>query len=339
MGDLKKWIGIDGGGTGTQCVIGDQDGKLLAVSDGSSSNIQSKSLPEVKEVLTGLINDVLVNTQTNLEQVDTVYLALAGGDRPADKRRISQALQGFARQNVELIIESDAMGALSAGTGGNPGLVLIAGTGSIVYACPSAKKELIRVGGWGYLLGDEGSGYDIGRKGLAAVLKQFDGRGSETQLTELIMDELRVSDPSVIVTEVYGKDDVRSGIAGLSRVVFQAAKQGDLIARGIVEGAIEQLILLVDTAKKRTTQQSESLPIVVSGGLFQDDLFRNKFEKEIHRHFHDLSLIYPFLPPVAGAYMLALKHSGQTITGPLKKTIENSLAHLMQEGVDARGKS
>lgn len=328
MDDFRKWIGIDGGGTGTQCMLGDQNGRVLAVSTGPSSNIQSKPLREVKEVLLGLIGDVLDKAETEIEQLDTVYLALAGGDRPTDKRRISSALQSLEHQHVQIVIDNDAMAALSAGTEGWPGLVLIAGTGSIAYAYPPSTKELTRVGGWGYLLGDEGSGYDIGRAGLGAVLKHFDGRGPKTLMTEMLMDKMGISNPSQIITGIYGKDNVRIEIANSSKVVFQASKQGDSVARKIIDEAIEQLISLVATAKASTAQQTDSLPLVVSGGLFQDEIFRIKFDGEVHRRFDNLPLIYPSLPPVAGAFILALRHSGENITDKLKIRMENSWAEF-----------
>lgn len=324
----KRWIGIDGGGTKTTCVIGDQHGQLLGSSVGTSSNIQSKPVAEVKEVLLGLIHEALSKSDTTLEQLETVYLGLAGGDRPEDKRRVLEMLQSIVRQNVRVIVENDAMAALASGTWGQQGLVLIAGTGSIAYAYPSFTKDLIRAGGWGYLLGDEGSGYDIGRGGLTAVLRQFDGRGPKTLMTGMLIDKMGISNPAEIVTAVYGRSDTRSRIADLSKVVFQAAKQKDAIALELIDKAIEQLIELVETVQERITQQTDLFPLVISGGLFQDEFFKERFDREVHRRLNQLTPIYPSIPPVVGAYILALKHSEGTITEKIKSRIENSWAKM-----------
>jgi N-acetylglucosamine kinase-like BadF-type ATPase len=323
----KTFIGIDGGGTKTVCVIGDETGKLLASATGGSSNIQSKPLPEVKETLFCLIEEVLEKSNTNPGQLDTVYFALAGGDRPTDKQRILRALDSLTRQKVRVVIENDAMAALASGTWGEPGIVLIAGTGSIAYAC-SANNPISRIGGWGYLLGDEGSGYDIGRKGLSAALRHFDGRGEKTILTERLMGHFGVSSPEEFISAVYSADAPKEKIAGVSKVVFAAAKREDRVALRIVDDAINELVTLVRASRR--TLETEEWPIVLSGGLFSDSVFKNQFLKELNRKVGNLWVVFPTVPSAVGSFILALKHSKPKVTDELKEMIQTSWAHLQK---------
>ncbi|HET7626822.1 MAG TPA: BadF/BadG/BcrA/BcrD ATPase family protein [Bacillales bacterium] len=320
----RKWIGIDGGGTKTTCVIGDENGILFAHAAGDSGNIQSHSPERVKETLCRLIEEVLVKAGSRREQLAVIYLALAGADRREDKQRIDAFLNPYKRSFVDIVIENDAKAALAAGSWGEPGLVLIAGTGSIAYGFSSEKA--VRVGGWGYLLGDEGSGYDIGRQALSAVLKQLDGRGPKTSLTEFVLEAFAVSEPEQLIPLVYGSPYVKNTIANLSALVFRAAKTGDAQAQAIVEAAVAELLELVRTAYCGMPAVGTNL--VLSGGLFSNAFFKQAFVEKAGVTFGDLKVVDPAVSPAVGAYVLALRHSGMAITESLKKEIRQSWSLL-----------
>ncbi|HET7578135.1 MAG TPA: BadF/BadG/BcrA/BcrD ATPase family protein [Bacillales bacterium] len=319
---MKKFIGIDGGGTKTMCVMGDETGKIEAVVTGKSSNIQSKPLHDVKKLLLELIEKLMTQTNTEPRQLQTIYLSLAGCGRSSDQKRVYEALRPHFMDSVSLIVESDAMGALAAGTWGEPGIVLIAGTGSIAYVgVPSGG--LIRVGGWGYLLGDEGSGFDIGRKALAAVLKQHDGRGEPTLLTEYLLEELQLNSPEELISLVYNSDQMKEEIAALTKVVFKAAEKGDRVTKTIVDNAICELLQLVRTASDRSGEVGQ-LPLVINGGLFNDDYFRNQFVREMRSHVTDITVVCPTIPPATGVLILALQSSGLALTDEVKSNLKSS---------------
>lgn len=329
-----RYIGIDGGGTKTTCVIGTSSGEILALASGDSSNIQSKPLPEVVKLLTGLMEEVMYRSGSDFTQLKTVYMSLAGAARLEDKEKITQALGPWKSDYpVELVIENDAKAALAVGAWDETGIVLIAGTGSIVYAFPSSGEAPTRIGGWGYLLGDEGSGFDIGRNGISAVLKAYDGRGTSTQMTGLLLETLECDHPTAIISAIYGADNVRSRIAGLSKVVFKAAANGDTVAQSILENATEQLVLLVEGAYE-DLPKSASHSLVVGGGLFQNNRFKKNFDKAIQNRMGRLTSIYPAMPPVIGAYILALKNGDEATTTETKAIVENSWAILRKGDVD-----
>jgi N-acetylglucosamine kinase-like BadF-type ATPase len=320
-----KFIGIDGGGTKTTCVIGDETGKIQATAAGKSGNIQSKPVDEVKDVVLQLIDDVTAQTETTPDQIQSIYLSMAGCGQPSDKKRVFEALRPFIADPVRLFVETDVVGALAAGTWGEPGIVLIAGTGSIAYTYTSSS-EINRVGGWGYLLGDEGSGFDIGRKGLSAVLQQFDGRGEDTMLTGLVMEKLNLANPGELISFVYGRDNVKEGIADLSKLVFTAAKNDDPVAIQIIDEAISELIRLVETNQR--VGETKKLPLVISGGLFSDEFFKRRFTIKLRDKLGDLSIIQPAVSPTVGAYMMSLRASGVEITEEVKTITVSSWTRL-----------
>ncbi|HEX7065238.1 MAG TPA: BadF/BadG/BcrA/BcrD ATPase family protein [Bacillales bacterium] len=330
MQSNKYFIGIDGGGTKTSGVIGDEHGVIKAKLQGKSSNIQSKPANKVKEVLLQLIRDLTAGEGIKVEQIETIYFSMAGCGRPQDKRRILELLRPDIDSSIDLIVENDAMGALAAGTWGEPGIVLIAGTGSIAYVY-SPINGISRVGGWGYLLGDEGSGFEIGRKGLAAVLKQYDGRGKETELTEILLNRYNLSFPEQLIPLIYNAEDVRGEIASVTEAVFKADYGGDPVAIDITRHAVAELVDLIRTAQK--TGETANFPLVISGGLFKNKHFKSQFVQAVKHQLGEVLVIEPSVSPEAGAFILALKHSGFEISTEKKESILGSWTRIEERGV------
>lgn len=332
-GQGLRVIGIDGGGTKTVCVLGDGEGHLIAGSRGESSSLTSRPWEEVTRVLLSLIRDVLAQSGTEPSELSGVFLGLAGSDRPEDREQIKSWLEQELPESVSITVHNDAVTALIAGTWGEKGIALISGTGSIAYGFDPATGQFVRVGGWGYLLGDEGSGYDLGRKALAAVMKAYDGRGRPTALTKLVLDHLSLHDPAQLIRSVYGQTNVRTAIAEGSKLVMQAASEGDAVAVELVEDAIRELEalvrraaeamgipLLVEPAEGGETGE-RAVPLVLSGGLFSDPVFERTFRETplLRSGAFDIRLLMH--PPVVGAYMLALRQQGCELTEGIKEQI------------------
>ncbi|MCR8636837.1 N-acetylglucosamine kinase [Paenibacillus radicis (ex Xue et al. 2023)] len=322
----QRFIGVDGGGTKTVCIIGDGCGNVLAVCSGDSSNIKSRPWDEVKQMLWTLVESALELSNSDESQLIHVYLGLAGADRPEDKQQFIDFFEGKFKSIVAVTVQNDAITALAAGTWGEAGIVLISGTGSIGYGYLPEMDTCVRVGGWGYLLGDEGSGFAIGQKALMAVMKQHDGRGRFTALTKLVLKEWSLPDPNRIITHVYSQSNVRTEVATISRLAVAAAKAGDEVACGIIAEAIEQLGELAVTAKLRLSELQPhfamaGLPLVLSGGLFSDDWFMSLLQQHEDIQKSGLVISRLSLPPVAGCYVLALKQADVEITESVKQRI------------------
>lgn len=323
MGSNKYYIGIDGGGTKTACVIGEEDGTILAKKTGPSSNIQSKPFTEAIRVLVGIIQGVTMEAEISISQVDVIYMTLAGAGRVNDRERIIHSLTRLLPENAEIILDHDAKGALVAGTTGKNGIVLIAGTGSIAYTFPGPNKPPIRVGGWGYLLGDEGSGFDIGRKAVAAVMKAYDGRGDSTKLKALLLRHFKRERPDELISLIYGKEDVRSYIASAARLVFEAAEQQDSVAKKILTEAQSELFSLVEQAYHGLPENASNM-LVLNGGLFQNTTFKMTLKASLKASFPELSIIEPSVSSEVGAYMAALQEKQNRLTHAIVKRVHQT---------------
>ena len=203
----------------------------------AGANLQASGELAVEKVLHQVMEDTLAHRDV---RPDAICLGIAGVDRPND----AQAVQGIMRRigfKARVTVVNDALVALVAGAGEQAGVVIVAGTGSIAYGV-DASKRACRAGGWGYLLGDEGGGYWIGRAALSAVVRAFDGRGPATRLTELVLAEMHLATPSDLIHAIYDRGLQRPLLAGLAAVVQEAMLAGDAVASDILARAAEELV-------------------------------------------------------------------------------------------------
>ena len=204
---------------------------------------------------------------------------MAGLGRATDREVIGRICDelGFSQNRI---LTHDAHIALVGGTGKQEGVIVISGTGAIVYGINTDGREA-RASGWGYLLGDEGSGYDIAIKGLQAVARAADGRGDRTELTDRILNKLALNEPSELIRWVHAAS--RDTIAQLAEVVFDTAKTGDTTADRIVDKAADELVCAANSVIEQL-KFTEPFDIVLSGGnliyqmMFADKL-RHRFAK------------------------------------------------------------
>ncbi|MBF8247713.1 MAG: putative N-acetylglucosamine kinase [Bacteroidetes bacterium] len=182
-------VGIDGGGTKTAAVIADLRSTFAAEAKGPASNFQVIGVEKASEVLFAIVQECRRTVGCELEDIAFVLAGLTGAGRASDQKRMGEAFRSFSmKQGADfknIRIESDARVALEGAFKGKPGIILIAGTGSIAFG-KDLKGNICRVGGWGRTIGDEGGGYAIGRDGLNAVTRDLDGRGERTKLTKRV---------------------------------------------------------------------------------------------------------------------------------------------------------
>jgi N-acetylglucosamine kinase len=257
-------LGIDAGGTKTVCLLADEEGRIVGEARGGGANLQSVGELEVEKVLHGVMDAVLARGDI---RPAAICLGIAGVDRPSD----GETVRGIMRRigsNTPTLVVNDALVALQAGAGDGPGVVLVAGTGSIAYG-RNAASQAARAGGWGYLLGDEGGGFWIGRAALSAVVRQFDGRGPATRLTELILAHMGLTSPTELIHEIYYRDLHRHAIAGLAARVEDAADAGDAVAGHILSRAATELAAAAASVIARLGMRGETFPVVLAGGIFR----------------------------------------------------------------------
>src|SRR5688572_17810171 len=203
-------LGIDAGGTKTVCYLADVNGRIVGEGRGGGANLQAHGELEVEKVLHAVIEDA-IGDRAILPV--SVCLGVAGVDREEDDRIVRGIMRRLGYRS-HLLVVNDALVALVAGAGDDAGIVLIAGTGSIAYGV-SGDGYAARAGGWGFVLGDEGSGYWIGREALTAVVRQADGRGPKTRLTPLVLEHFHLTRVDGLVREVYDRGLRRQAVAAL----------------------------------------------------------------------------------------------------------------------------
>jgi N-acetylglucosamine kinase len=246
-------------------------------------------------------------------EISGLCLALAGVARPDDHAAWRGAVARWIESppqriawSVSLedsVITHDAMAALVGGTGRKEGVVVIAGTGAIAFGV-NARGDERRASGWGYLLGDEGSGYWIGLEGLRAVCRAEDGRGETTKLTDVLLAAKGLDSPRQLVRQMYGEWKPVD-VASLAPVVLSAAAQGDAVSRDIVELAAAELSNACLTVLRALGLVSQPSDVVTTGGLWDGALLRARFAERVSAASPGASVIPPRAEPVAGALLLA----------------------------------
>jgi N-acetylglucosamine kinase-like BadF-type ATPase len=258
-------LGIDAGGTKTVALLADADGNILGEGRAGAANLQTEGELEVEKILHTVIDAA---TDGRHMPLAAVCLGMAGVDRDDDARIIRGVMRRLGFRSNALIV-NDALIALVAGAGPSPGVVIVSGTGSIAYGV-NQHGMAARAGGWGPTLGDEGSGYWIGRRALAAVMRDVDGRGPRTDLTPLVLRHFNLPKPELLVAEIYHQPQGRRAIAALGAVVDVARCDGDPVAIDIMTHAADELALAAASVISRLDMRGEQFPILLSGGMLRE---------------------------------------------------------------------
>jgi N-acetylglucosamine kinase-like BadF-type ATPase len=304
-------LGIDAGGTKTVCQLADERGALIAEARGPGANLQAAGELQVEKVL----HDVMAEAIGPRPIIPAaICLGIAGVDRPED----SLVVEGIMRRigaHARTIVVNDALVALEAGAPGAPGVVIISGTGSIAYG-RNARNEGARAGGWGHVLGDEGSGFWIGRAALRAVLRQADRRGPRTALTRLLLQHFGVSEAQSLIHEVYQSDLGPAAIAALARAVQTAFSEGDPAATGILGAAADELESSGVSVARRLGLGAEPFPFILAGGIFRAvPWLRDELQRRLPLAVPDSTARLLDREPAAGAVSFAIQeaHGGASI--------------------------
>jgi len=303
--DMFHVLGIDAGGTKTVCQLADQDGTLVSEARGAGANLQAVGELQVEKVLHDVMDDAVGAREI---MPVAICLGIAGVDRQ-DDAAIVRAIMKRIGFKAKVLVVNDALVALEAGVPGQPGVVIISGTGSISYGRNKAG-EAARAGGWGYVLGDEGSGYWIGRAALRAVLRESDQRGPKTALTPLLLRHFGVSQAQNLLHEVYHTNLKPSAIGALAQCVQQAFGEGDEAAIGILRGAADELEGSGLSVARRLGLVGQSFTFLLSGGIFRAvPWLKDELQRRLPVTARGSSVRLLEREPAAGAVTLALQEA------------------------------
>jgi N-acetylglucosamine kinase-like BadF-type ATPase len=263
---MRLFLGVDGGQSGTTALIGDEDGRVLGA--GTAGPCNHVATAEGRQKLVRAVGGSVAEAcaQAGLDAGAVRFAAACCGmsGSPADK----QAILSEILPAETLVTTNDAVIALAGATAGEPGIITIAGTGSIAFG-RNAQGRAARVGGWGYIFGDEGGGFDIVRQALRAALRCEEGWGPPTALRGVLLEATGAADANTAMHLFYTSDWPRSRVAALAPLVDEAAIEGDPIAADILHNAAQQLALLASSVRRQLWKPGEPARVAWIGGAFR----------------------------------------------------------------------
>lgn len=300
------FAGVDGGGTKTQAIVIDQDDHILGQGLAGPSNPLRVGIAVAAVAIREAIDRASSEARVRKADILAVEIGLAGARRKELRARMEDALRNLGIREIEVVSDADI--ALFGATDGEPGVVVIAGTGSVCCGI-NARGRRMRAGGWGPMAGDEGGGSWIARRALGAIAHAADGRGPETSLTAPACSYFHVSTADDLSTAIYAPTITNERIAGFAKLVIEAAKANDRVARGIVTEAGRELGIAAAAVIRNLKMEQERFQVAYVGGVFAaGELVLEALRNEVHRVAPKAYLGPPRFSPAVAAARMAREH-------------------------------
>jgi N-acetylglucosamine kinase-like BadF-type ATPase len=273
--DQSFYLGLDGGGSKTLAIIVNEQRQEVGRGLAGSSNYAAVGLDAALKNIYAAVAIAAEAAHCTLP-FKTAWLGLAGVDRPADRDALAPHLSQLAHH---VRLTNDAHLLVSA-LPDEHGIALIAGTGSIALAI-NPDGQTIRAGGWGHILGDEGSGFALGQQALQAAVRAADRRGQQTLLLASILEQLQLKQAEDLIGVVYAQED-KVLVARLSSCVLGTAQKGDELAKQILVRGAYELALAVSTVYQRLDPPPNPLSLALGGGLLlHEQYYRSLLLKQV----------------------------------------------------------
>ncbi|MBI1876407.1 MAG: hypothetical protein HYZ58_08180 [Acidobacteria bacterium] len=310
---MNHVMGLDAGGTKTVCLLADEDGRVLSDVRGGGANLQLAGELGLEKVLHDLMERAIGDRPVVPK---AICLGMAGVDREDDAATV-RAIMSRIAYKARIVVVNDALISLLAGASTGPGVVIVAGTGSIAYGRDHLNRAA-RAGGWGYVLGDEGSGYWIGRHALRAVVRDADGRGRPTSLTPRVLAHFQLSRPQDLVGAVYHRSLSPSAVAALAQCVREAHAEHDQAATWILEHAAGELMASAASVVRQLKMEDAAFPFVLAGGMFRAVPWLGHELTQRLPHIAPRSRVHVLdQEPAVGAVQLAIEELGGAARIPI----------------------
>lgn len=305
-GDLLL-LGVDGGGTKTRAVVTDARQNILGEGLAGPSNPLRVGIGKAAANVRAAIKEACRAAGVKLSQIVATEVGLAGVRGAEIRASMHRALADLNLPELEIVTDADT--ALFGATGGRPGLVIIAGTGSICCGI-NAQGQQECAGGWGPLAGDEGSGSWIARSALQAVARASDGRGPDTALTAAACRFFAVTTPEAVMLEINQPTLTNDRMAAFARFTIEAAQDGDQVARAILAEAGRVLGVAAATVIRKLRMRQEKFQVAYVGGVFAaGELLLAHLRAEVAKIAPDAYLAPPRMNPAVAAARMAQEHS------------------------------
>jgi len=298
---MRLFLGVDGGQSSTIALIGDETGQVIGMGRAAACRYEGA----LKEA---------VKAAGAPDAFEAACFGLSG---------VAAGTEAIVRELVKAdryIVTHDAAIALTGALAGEPGIIAIAGTGSMAFG-RNADGKLARAGGWGYVFGDEGGAFDLARQGLRAALRQEEGWGPATALHGLLLSASGATDANDAMHRFYTDEWPRERVAALARLVDRAAEGGDDIAQEILKGAAQSLATLAAVVRGQLFGREEAVTVSYTGGVFRSPVILERFRMLVE--LDGSRVAAPRYGPAAGALIEAYRAAGVAclpVEVPLEKT-------------------
>lgn len=296
-------LGVDGGGTKTRALIADARQRVLGEGVAGPSNPLRVGIGNAASAVREAIDAACAKAGVQRADIVAAEIGLAGVRRGDLRQRMREALSGLGIHSIEVVTDADI--ALFGATEGEPGLVIIAGTGSVCCGLNAQGKHFC-AGGWGPLAGDEGSGSWIARRALQAMARANDGRGAQTILGDAACAYFNVATTDDLLIAIYAPGMTNDRIAGFGKRVIETAQGGDRVAREIVAEAGRELGIAATAVIRKLRMGRERFQVGYVGGVFAaGDLLLDSLREEIARAAPEAYIAPPHLAPALAAARMA----------------------------------
>ncbi|MBA3874037.1 MAG: hypothetical protein H0X30_33305 [Anaerolineae bacterium] len=303
-------MGIDGGGSTVRVLVVTPDLQVIGEAKGSTSNPNLVGREVAKQTIQSTVREAVAAAHLTTDQIASVGIGIAGGEASHSEAWLREVVAGVT-PHAEIVPSGDHEIALVGAHGQRKGILVLSGTGSLACGVGSTGDYVV-IGARGYLLGDEGSGYWIGMEGLKAAIRDDDGRGRHTKLTNLFLEKFGLPNVEAIVPWLYHTGISRTKeIATFAGAVLDQSEYGDLVAADIVLRAAEELALAARAVNYRL--RMEALPVAYAGGLLA---FANPLSLKLCELLGLSELPQPRYAPAIGGAILALYKLGLNLPTP-----------------------
>ncbi len=285
---MRLFLGVDGGQSSTVALIGDETGHVVGIGRGAACRHE------------GAIREAVNAAGAAGRRFEAACFGLSGGASGREP-----ALRELVKAD-RYVVTHDAAIALTGALAREPGIIVIAGTGSMAFGRNTAGRST-RAGGWGYAFGDEGGAFDLVRQGLRAALRQEEGWGPPTALRELLLGASDAEDANELMHRFYTAGWPRERIAALAPLLDKAAEGGDIVAQEILQGAAQALAIIAGVVRGQLFEQRETAVVSYTGGVFRSPVVLERFHMLVELGDEVQA---PRYGPAAGALIEAYRAAG-----------------------------
>ncbi|MEN8660984.1 MAG: N-acetylglucosamine kinase [Lentimonas sp.] len=316
---MKAYLGIDGGGTRTRSLLVSEKGEVLGRAVVGPTNVQQVSMENLFVNLQLLLDQTFIDLPEDVEYISSCF-GLAGAASAKNKDEIREMLENLTPvPNEQPILTSDAHIALIGALANRPGLMLIAGTGSICLGCDE-DGVTHRTGGWGHAYDDLGSGSWIGQQAMQAVFQEYDGRSPSGPWQGNVLSRLHCDTIEELLSKMKIGEISNPHVAALAPMVIQLAQEGVVSADDIVDRAVRELVRVVVITHQKS--KLVKAPLILMGGMLEkSEIFRARFSKALEEISPDIQIHKRLMSPIIGAVVVACKKSQEGLPVELEKAL------------------